>query len=64
METLKDGVRTSEFWITIISMVINFGIFAVFVTSDGNNVLLAIAAVVSSSLASLAYGGGRVYLKK
>ena len=64
METLKDGIKTSEFWVVIISMAINLLIFAGVLTNDGAGAIVALAAVVVSGLTSLSYGGGRVYLKK
>lgn len=59
----RNGVRTSEFWLTVLAMVLGLGLFiAESLAAEGSLVVKALAMAVQG-LAAMGYAFGRSKLK-
>ena len=63
MNELKSGVKTSEFWLTLISVLISAAVSVGAITAPDGDVLNAAVMILCTALSTIFYNGTRVYLK-
>ena len=56
----KPGIKTSEFWLTAIAMLVSLFLASVVMTSE---IILQVAGIVSAALAALGYDYSRAKAK-